>query len=176
MVRADPLSAVPSYAPPTVVSRKLHEWNVTWSGVTPLGFASAVAPGTSRNADNVSAVAPARMVRLDMDPLPECGGHPARQLGSAYRSRPGARHPGVSERLEKTSRSMSKTLAVVRRTCGTNHSNQEEKDNAAFHGIRADGRRHRHAAAGAVRRDGRAHRRTRGQGCVPRRRWSVRDR
>jgi hypothetical protein len=62
---------------------------------------------------------------------------------------------------------------AVRRTCGNPATSRSGQD-AAFHGIREDGRGRRHAAAGAVRRDGRPRRRTGRQGCVPRRRRPVR--
>ena len=47
---------------------------------------------------------------------------------------------------------------------------------AAFHGIRQDGRGRGHAPAVALRRDGHLHRRTRSHGCVPGRRRPVRHR
>src|SRR3954449_4366053 len=71
---------------------------------------------------------------------------------------------------------MSKNLAAVRRTCEKQlPATIRSDEDAAFHGIREDGRGRRYAAAGALRRDGRPRRRTGRQRCVPRRRRSVRD-
>lgn len=66
----------------------------------------------------------------------------------------------VGGKLKRLQRSMSKSLGAVRRMRESNSPATSRSDqDAAFHGIREDGRGCRHAATGAVRRDGRPHRR-----------------
>src|SRR4051794_29842100 len=83
----------------------------------------------------------------------------------------------MSGTFEASRSSMSKCLAAfdVRARSNPRATSRSYQD-ATCHGIRENGRGRRHATAGAVRRDGRPRRRTGRQGCVPRRRWPVRDR